>query len=57
MILFLVVRIYATTLLPLLLLFFFYCSQMKSGHGKGPTEFEKLRILQDLSGEHVVCAQ
>lgn len=27
--------------------------KIKSGHGKGPTEFEKLRILQDLSGEHV----
>ena len=32
-----------------------YFSQIKSGHGKGPPEFEKLRILQDLSGEHVVC--
>lgn len=31
------------------------CFQIKSGHGKGPPEFEKLRILQDLSGEHVVC--
>lgn len=29
--------------------------QIKSGHGKGPSEFEKLRLLQDLSGEHVVC--
>lgn len=27
--------------------------KIKSGHGKGPAEFEKLRILQDLSGEHV----
>lgn len=27
--------------------------KIKSGHGKGPPEFEKLRILQDLSGEHV----
>ena len=34
---------------------FNYCFQIKSGHGKGPAEFEKLRILQDLSGEHVVC--
>jgi len=33
------------------------CSQIKSGHGKGPAEFEKLRLLQDLSGEHVVCPQ
>lgn len=27
--------------------------KIKSGHGKGPSEFEKLSILQDLSGEHV----
>ncbi|XP_068731913.1 WD repeat-containing protein 44-like [Montipora capricornis] len=27
--------------------------KIKSGHGKGPSEFEKLRLLQDLSGEHV----
>ena len=28
--------------------------QIKSAHGKGPVEFEKLKLLQDLSGEHVV---
>ncbi|EDO34060.1 predicted protein, partial [Nematostella vectensis] len=27
---------------------------IKSAHGKGPVEFEKLKLLQDLSGEHVV---
>ncbi|XP_031553954.1 WD repeat-containing protein 44-like [Actinia tenebrosa] len=27
--------------------------KIKSAHGKGPEEFEKLKLLQDLSGEHV----
>ncbi|XP_048588390.1 WD repeat-containing protein 44 [Nematostella vectensis] len=27
--------------------------KIKSAHGKGPVEFEKLKLLQDLSGEHV----